>query len=166
MIQYKPKPDYEKNSFWKGLMIGTALAFLAFLGLTALAPASPANTADVAPQVDAQVQVTTQEALEFTVGTRLGVHQVREVIEIYVEGEHIGDLTIDTDDPVDSLTIEVDEPGLYEYRMNSVTWYVINGVEYRSSGTGSGLLDVQDGDHFSAYFNPSSPIWEMSLQEE
>jgi hypothetical protein len=162
MIQHKPKRTYEHGTFWRGLMVGTVLAFVAFLFLGTLAP----QTTETPPRADTQVQVNTQTDLTFTIGTRLGTNQIKEVIEVYVEGEYVGDLFIDTADPVDSLTVTVDEPGVYDYRINSVTWYTVNGRTVRQSGNGSGTLDVQQHDHFSAYFTPTEPMWQMSLLEE
>lgn len=165
MIQHKPKRTYEHGTFWKGLMVGTVVAFVAYLFLGTLAPAP--QTSDTLPQADTQAQVNTQTDQSFTIGTRLGSNQIKEVIEVYVEGEYVGDLFIDTADPVDSLTVTMDEPGVYEYRMNSVTWYTDeNGRTVRQSGNGTGMMDVQQNDHFSAYFTATEPMWQMSLLEE
>lgn len=162
MIDHKPKAAFEDNAFWKGIMLGTLVAFFGFLGLSALSTAPQTDTTDAM----AAPPVVQDETVTFTLGTRLGTGQVQETLEVYINDEYVGDLYIDTNDPVDSLQLEVPAEGIHEYRINSVTKMEINGEVVSNTGKGTGTLDIQQGDHFSAYYSNATRIWQMSFKEE
>lgn len=146
------------KTFMKGMLIGGIVATLVLLFAV---QGAPANTDE------ALSSATVAETTEFTMGTRLGPNQVEEHIEVFVNDELVGILHITEDRPVASLTVMVDEPGLHEYRMNTVTRVrATDGTVLSFTGRGTGTMDIQDGDHFSAYYSDATPIWTMSFLEE
>lgn len=156
------KPNYTQTvsykTFMKGMLIGGIVATLVFF----FAIQTPATDS-----VEALNSANVVEVTEFTMGTRLGPNQVEEHIEVFVNDEFVGILHITEDKPISSLSITVDEPGLHEYRMNSVTRVrATDGTVISFTGYGTGTMDIQDGDHFSAYYSDHTRIWTMSFLEE
>lgn len=148
------------NEFVSGLLAGGIVALLLFF----LVDANSAEVDDVASSADVVIE---QDAIDFTMGTRLGTGQVQETIEVFINDELVGTLNINAANPVDTLELEVDAEGIHEYRINSVTWMTgPDGRVYNYTGNGTGTIDVQEGDHFSAYYNNSTAIWRMMFIEE
>lgn len=147
------------NDFAKGLLVGGIVALFLFFVVDANRMTETTTTlSDVA---------IVEDAIDFTMGTRLGTDQVEEHIEVFVEDELIGVLHITEENPIDTLELEVPVEGIYEYRINSVTRMVNeNGTVQSFTGNGTGMMDIQEGDHFSAYYNPSTRIWTMMFIEE
>jgi hypothetical protein len=161
-MQTKPKRTLNINDlkFWKGLFAGGVIAFLFFFGYAALrGPDIVTLNIDAAP--------TYAETATFTVETVLGPNQVREVIDIYIDGKLAGSLHINSENPVDSFESPMLTPGRHTYRVVSLTHTNDEKGLTTHAGTGTGTIDVQEGDLFNVFYTPKANTsdWTMSLLE-
>lgn len=148
-------------NFWKGFFFGGVIAFVILFGYAALRDSAPAAT-------DVDVLAAPDQSITFSIEDRLGPNQVREEIDVYVDGSLVGTLNIDTDRPVDVLEVNVSEAGRHSYRVVSTTHTREGSRIERHSGTGSGTMDIAEGDSFNSYYSTiaNSDNWTISLLED
>jgi hypothetical protein len=87
--------------------------------------------------------------IRFSINDELGQDQLFESVSISIDGSRVGDLTVDTNSPNDSIDVEVSSPGTYQYQLQSMATLSINGEEKQIPGNGAGTISVSGGESFS-----------------
>jgi hypothetical protein len=104
---------------------------------------------------------------DFVIRDRLGSEQVNEAVVVSVDGEDVGNLYVDRDNPSDELEVSLDDPGTHNYTIGlSATMENSSGRQSDASASGIGTIDVRDGKVFAIGLTGSGRNLEVTLEEE
>jgi hypothetical protein len=101
------------------------------------------------------------DPVTFTVQDRLGESQISEQVEVLIDGQSKGTLTVNQDYPKASLTVTVQHSGRYGYELRAVAYF--EGDESEWVGVGQGTIQVEPGKTFELEATMSGSTWLVSM---
>jgi hypothetical protein len=107
----------------------------------------------------------TLSPINFMIYDDLGEKQVSEQVSVSIDGQFVGDLTVNERDQRSRLTVTVPEEGKHSYYIESSAIFRSQGAEKEFSGVGEGMIYVKQGESFTASGNVTGDTWLVSLVE-
>ena len=118
-------------------------------------PSRRGNDVPVEERTPQLPQAAKDENVEFTVVNELGLGQISEDVQIYIEGRLVGELLVDKEHNMVSIKINVSSSGSYPYVILADGVFVNQfGQLYRSRCRGDGVIEVNEGAVFRVALTP------------
>jgi hypothetical protein len=109
----------------------------------------------------------TPQPVHFTIHDTLGSRQVAEEARILLDGVHVGTLLISTDKPSATLHIKVPAPGRYSWSVSATAVFLnANDQSFMYSGSGQGIILVDENSSFDLRGTYSGPTWTINLERD
>src|SRR4051812_31713348 len=105
-----------------------------------------------------------RRGVTFTVEDHLGDGQISEQVELIIDGQLKGTLSVNADYPHSNLTVTVSEPGRYSFSVRAAARFVDRPDEY--VGVGQGVLNISAGKRFECEGSVSGQTWLVDLIEK
>ncbi len=141
------------------LSAATGIVFIVVGVVTADARPDPAPPG---PQVNPSP--TYASPITFTVEDQLGDRQISEKVEVIIDGQLKGTMSVNRDYRDAVLTVTVPHPGRYSYTIRAVAYF--EGLDDEYVGTGQGMINVTAGKKFELEAGISGNTWLVSLTEK
>ena len=108
----------------------------------------------------------TSQLVEFTISDQLGEGQMRDEINVIIDGKSVGALKASLDDPAEEMLVTVPTAGQHSYTILSKTLVDINGTPTVVEGTGQGTIQVEQGKRYHVTCKENGSMYLLTLLEE
>lgn len=131
-----------------------ALVGFGFVGAGAYVKLSPSE-----PPKPSQVSAA-RTTVKFFLMDDVIKDQATDVVEqssIDIDGQHVASFRVNDDDPLQFAQVELSVSGSHQYRVSGTrSWVDQHGNVNSQSGTGDGMIDIQDGEKIEVVFDAPS----------
>lgn len=107
-----------------------------------------------------------EDAVEFNLIDDLGQGEVSEQVTLLMDGKDVGNLTVNQDYPHSKIRITVPHSGMHSYTAEATAVFNTQQGQFRYTGAGQGMIDVERGKTYSLRGSISGNTWLVSIEQE